>query len=198
MRKVTKAVKAFQGPLRPVAALNAHTARTTQTRQVHLGRRNEVWLRRPPSPPFVSLFILFILSPSSFHVLLPSRSVISLLAFFCAHNGPALSMYAHSLPLTQVSGRPGLDNEVSLRRNHTRTFVLSRPPFHVFISLFNMAHICALVCHLVTWPLTGRRVCETLGIIGLPAKLSFSAGGHRRLIELCPTKLSMVPSGSAA
>ena len=78
-------------------------------------------------------------------------------------------MYVHSLPLTQVSGRPGLDNEVRFIGcpcalgfpfvATTRTFALSRPPFHVFISLFNMAHICALVCHLVTWPPLPGGVC---------------------------------------
>ena len=71
----------------------------TLTRQVFLGCCNEVWFHRFPSPPFGSpftfspshtLLFLFLFMPS-----LASCPFISLLSFFCAYNGPGLSVYAH-------------------------------------------------------------------------------------------------------
>ena len=84
--------------------------------QVCIGFSNEVRLHWFPSPPFVSPFhsfpfthlFLFFLFVSS----LASCPFISLLSFFCAHNGLGLSLYAHIYLHTQVLGRPGLDNEV--------------------------------------------------------------------------------------
>ena len=62
-----------------------------------------------------------------------------ILFFVCVHIGPGLSVYVHFyIPSTQVSGRPGLYNEVGFIRcpcalgspliSTTRTFVPSRPP----------------------------------------------------------------------
>ena len=71
----------------------------TSTRQVFLGCCNEVWFHRFPSPPFGSPFTF---SPSHtllflflFMSSLASCPFISLLSFFCAYNGPGLSVYAH-------------------------------------------------------------------------------------------------------
>ena len=87
-----------------------------------------------------------------------------ILSFVCAHISPGLSVYAHIYIhyYTQVSGRPGLDNEVGFIGcpcalgfsfiATTHTFVPSRPPFHVFIllSLLRASTLCLP---------SGRRVC---------------------------------------
>ena len=55
--------------------------------------------------------------PVSFHVFLSSCSVISSLSFFCTHTqSSATSLYTRNLPVTQVSGCPGLYNEVGFHR----------------------------------------------------------------------------------
>ena len=70
----------------------------TQTRQVFLGRCNEVWFHRFPSPPFGSPFL-----PSPSHTFVSSFLSCPpvfmsghLIPFFvCAHIGPDLSVYVY-------------------------------------------------------------------------------------------------------
>ena len=133
---------------------------------------NEVRLHWFPSPPFGSpfhsfpfthLFLLFLFMSS-----LASCPFISLLSFFCAHNGLGLSLYAHIYLHTQVLGRPGLDNEVGFigcpcalgfsSQPHT-LLSPSRPPSHVFtlLSLWR-AHLHFRPSLNFCLPL-GRRVC---------------------------------------
>ena len=100
--------------------------------------------------PLNSLPFTHIFFPFSLHVLLPSCSIIALRSFFCAHNGPALNMYVHSLPSTQVSGRPGFDNEVwfmvvpvHLVSPSSQLIVLSPHVFILMSSLRAHMHICS-------------------------------------------------------
>ena len=70
----------------------------TLTRQVFLGCCNEVWAHRFPSPhlvPFSSFPLRTLLFLILFMSSLASCPFISLLSFFCAYNGPGLSVYAH-------------------------------------------------------------------------------------------------------
>ena len=79
--------------------------------------------------------------------------------------------------LTQVSGRPGLYNEVgfigcpcalgSSFISTTRIFVPSRPLVMSSFSCLLGAHTCTSALTLVSRLPSGRRVCVTLGIIGI-------------------------------
>ena len=91
--------------------------------------------------PFSSFPLHTLLLPPFFHVLLSSCFVISSFPLFSHTSVLALACTCAST--TQFLGRPGLDNEVRLIGcpcalgfsfiATTRTFVLSRPPSHVFI-----------------------------------------------------------------
>ena len=109
--------KFVQGSLEPVPFLGAHTAYTCKLGEVFLGVSNEVWLHRFSSPPFGSPSHPFpfthLLFPLFFHVLLPSCLVISSFSSFARTLVPALVCTCTSTYFqTQVSGRPGLYNEV--------------------------------------------------------------------------------------
>ena len=56
--------------------------------------------------------------------------------------------------------------------------VLAPHPFFLLRLCPCCAHICTLVCHLVTWPPLSGGVCETLGVTGVPSNVlfPFSAG----------------------
>ena len=92
----TKACSRFIGTCR---TLRCTYIVHTLTRQVFLGRCNGVWFHRFPSPPFGSPFHPFPFTHFFFLCLfmssLASCPFISLLSFFCAYNGPGLSVYAH-------------------------------------------------------------------------------------------------------
>ena len=122
------------------------------------------------------------LSPFSLHILLflflfmsslASCPFISLLSFFCAYNGPGLSVYAHiyfqlRFQVAQVSTmrfhRLSLCIWFLFHRNHTHfcpvVFLLMSSSFCPCC-----AHICTFVLALILPP--GRRVCVPLGITGI-------------------------------
>ena len=113
--------------------------------------------------PLSTLPLYTLLFPLFFHVLLSSCLVISSFSSFA--RTLVLALVCTCTPtyiLTQVSGRPGLYNEVgfivcpcalgSPFISTTRTFVPSRPP--VMSSFFCL--LCALGPHL---SFTRRRVC---------------------------------------
>ena len=127
-----------------------------------------------------------------------------LISFFLLRaHGSALSMYVHNLALTQVSGRPGLYNEVGFHRLSlstwflfiatTYTFVPSCPLFMSSFSCLCCAHTCTIAS-----PNRGRVcVCVPLGIIGilldgsLFVLLKLAAGDQARYIVAWSTKLAM-------
>ena len=130
----------------------------------------------------VPLFILspftHLLFPLFFHVLLSSCLVISSFSSFARTLVPALVCTCTSTYiLTQVLGRPGLYNEVGFIGcpcalgspfiSTTRTFVPSRPLVMSSFSCLLCAHTCTLALTLVSRLPSGRRVCVTLGIIGI-------------------------------
>ena len=131
--------KLFQSPLGPVSTLSAHRAcstgpglpRFSLMRSGFAGFAS-IWF---PLPSLPSTHIFF---PFSFHVLLPSCSVISFRSFFC--NTPALGMYARNLPSTQVLGRPG-----ALTMSSGSLVV----PVHL-VSLSSQPHTLVLFCFLFT------------------------------------------------
>ena len=94
VNKVTIAVKASLRFIGTCHDLGCRYSVYIQTRQVFLGRCNEVWLHRFRSPPFGSLFILSPLHTSflffSFMSSLASCPVISSLSFFCVHTARPL------------------------------------------------------------------------------------------------------------
>ena len=121
--------------------------------------------------PLSSLPFHPLLFPLFFHVLLSSCPVISSFSSFARTLVPALVRTRTSTYiLTQVSGRPGLYNEVGFIRcpctlgfpfhsNHTHTFVPSRPPvMSSFFCLF-CAHTCTFALTLAFRLPSGRRVC---------------------------------------
>ena len=174
--------KFVQGSLEPVPFLGAHTAYTCKLGEVFLGVSNEVWLHRFSSPPFGSPSHSFpfthLLFPLFFHVLLPSCLVISSFSSFARTLVPALVCTCTSTYFqTQVSGRPGLYNEVGFIGcpcalgspfiSTTRFFVPSRPLVMSSFSCLLGAHTCTSALTLASRLPSGRRVCVTLGIIGI-------------------------------
>ena len=153
---------------------------------------NEVWVHWFSPPPFGFPFHLFPFTyfcfPLFFHVVLSSCFVISFLFSFAHTSVLALVCTRTSTyTLTQVSGRPGLDNEVGLVScpcslgfsfiSTTNTCVPSRPPFHVFTLL------SWLRVHLRNRPSldsfcfpSGGHVCVTFGVTGFLLKCFLSRG----------------------
>ena len=149
----------------------------TLTRQVFLGCYNEVWFHRFPSPPFGSPFTL---SPShtsfplSFHVF-PCFMSFHLTPFVLLRvqrSGP-WRVRAHLLP-TQVSGRPGFDNEVSSvvpvhlvsLSSQPHTLLSRRLPSHVFI-LLSLLRAHLHIRPSLNFASRGVCVCVSLGITGI-------------------------------
>ena len=132
---------------------------------------------------FLFLFMIFMSS-------LASCPFISLLSFFCAYNGPGLSVYAHiyvqlRFQVAQVSTmgvhRLSLCIWFLFHRNHTHfcpvVFLFMSSSFCPFC-----AHIGTLVLALILPPLGEACVCVTLGIIGilLDFLICFSSLYHSR------------------
>ena len=154
-----------------------------QTRQVLLGRCNEVWLHRFRSPPFGSPFHPFpfthFFSLLFFHVF-PCFMSCHLISFLLLRaHCPALSSHMRNLLSSQVSGRPGFYNEVGCHRLFlctwflfiATTYILVRScPLHVFILLSYCAHIhtSALTLVRLASPRGGVCVCVPLIITGIP------------------------------
>ena len=132
-----------------------------QTRQVFLGRWNEVGFLRFPSPPFGSLFILFPVTRFfflffSFMSSLASCPVISSLSFFCVHTARPLVCTC----TTYVQIRFQVAQVFTMRwvvigcscalgsfslQPHTHTLLsrlVSSSCLHSFVLLRALSHIC--------------------------------------------------------
>ena len=120
--------------------------------------------------PLSSLPLHTLLFPLFFHVLLSSCLVISSFSSFARTLVPALVCTCTSTYiLTQVSGRPGLYNEVGFIGcpcalgspfiSTTRTFVPSRPPVMSSFFCLLCAHTCTFALTLAVRLPSGRRVC---------------------------------------
>ena len=126
------------------------------------------------------------------------KLLFSLLSFMSCHliwflllrtHGSALSMCTHSLLSPQVSGRPGLYNEVGCHRLSLCTWFLFIATTHTFVPsclLFMSSFICTHTFALTLVLLEGRRVCNP-GSHRDPFRLfyrfcffTFSAGGSGR------------------
>ena len=134
--------------------------------------------------PLSSLPLHSLLFPLFFHVLLSSCLVISSFSSFARTLVPTLVCTCTSTYIfTQVSGRPGLDNEVgfiecpcalgSLFISTTHTFVPSRPPVMSSFFCLLCAHTCTFALTLARRLPSGRRVCVPLVITGIQSDCAF-------------------------
>ena len=141
------------------------------THRTHLNEAGEVWAHRFPFPPHLVTFSSFPLRTLLFLFLfmssLASCPFISLLSFFCAYNGPGLSVYSRiyvqlRFQVAQVSTmrfhRLSLCIWFLFHRNHTHfcpvVFLLMSSSFCPCC-----AHICTLVLALILPPLGEACVC---------------------------------------
>ena len=149
--------------------------------------------------------------PLFFHVLLASCLVISSFSSFARTLVPALVCTCTSTYLQkQVSGRPGLYNEVGFIGcpcalgspfiSTTHTSVPSRPPVMSSFFCLLCAHMCTFALTLVFRLPSGRRVCvcnpwnhrDPFGLFCFGFASDYTAGGMRPSRKRMPTKLCVM------
>ena len=180
------------------------THSTVVTRQVFLGSSMRFGVVGFRPLHLVSAFILLRTFFSSFIFMSFCLHVLASHPFsLCAHIGPALTAHARSytkprFEVAQVvvmrSGSFGCSWSLGSLSSRPHTPGLSCPPFMSSFVCLVCAHARTLVVAFVLFasPI-GRRVCETLGILGLPSKMfPYLAGGTETDFLSVPTKLRRV------
>ena len=149
--------------------------------------------------PFTHFFFFFLFMSS-----LASCPFISLLSFFCAHNGPGLSLYAHihfstQVQVAQVSTMRWGSSVVPVHlvspspQPHT---LLPRLVLLLMSSPFCLccAHICTFVLAKMFCLPSGRRVCVCVLCVSTPGQrapftISVKQGAQAHRGYLCQPKL---------
>ena len=146
------------------------------------------------------------LFPLFFHVFLSSCLFILILSFSCAHFRPDLSLYTYThayFTYSEVQVAQVRYNEVWLIGCPSSLGSFSSATTHTFVCLVLLIFICPFCVHMCLPPFRagwrshmppfGRRVCVTLGIIGILSDcFELLAAGRSRCKGLRLTKLPCI------